>query len=193
MASARPAPLDRDPPAPGKRGFANRVRGFVNRVRPSRPVPGFPYLWIAGVAAAALMIVTGGFRTGAMPLPQRMGFWLLLMGGCTLKWQVWFYFTVRKPEDWIWSSAASALILSLPIPLEIRLAARAVGLNAEAPSVFDTWGRSLAIGVCIFLASLLVIWAAGRRAKPAADPPVAGLLSKAVSYTPLTLPTILRV
>jgi hypothetical protein len=181
MASARPAPLDRDPPRPGKRGFVKSALRFVNRVRPSRPLPGFPYLWIAGAAGAALMIVTGGFRTGAMPLGQRTLFWLLLMGWSTFKWQAWFYFTVRKPSDWTWSSAASALVLSVPIPLEIRLIARALGVGGSAPDVFDTWGRSLAIGASIFLGSMLVVWGIGRRrAAPAADEPVAdGLLAKA--------------
>lgn len=180
MASARPTPLDRDPPRPGKRGFANRVRGFVNRVGPSRPLPAFPYLWIAGLAAAALMIVTGGFRTGAMPLGYRIPFWLLLMGWSTAKWQLWFYLTVRKPQDWVWSSAASALVLALPIPFEIRLIARLIGLDGAAPSVFETWGRALAVGVSIFLASMLVLWWLGRRVAPAAaEPPVSGLLARA--------------
>jgi len=181
MASARPEPLDRGPAPPGKRGFANRVLGFANRVRPRRPLPGFPYLWIAGGIAVVVMVVVGGFGSGAMPLGQRIAFWLLLMGWSTVKWQAWFYFTVRKPGDWLWSSAASALVLAVPIPFEIRLFARMIGVNGTAPPLFDTWGRALAIGVCAFVGSLLIVWRVARQgSEPAArDLPAGGLLDRA--------------
>ena len=68
----------------GNVAFAKRAAGFVNRA------PGFPLLWIACAAAAALMIVTGGFGTGDLPFARRTGFWLLLMGWNGLKWQLLF-------------------------------------------------------------------------------------------------------
>jgi hypothetical protein len=181
MASARPVPLDRPAAPAGKRGFANRVLDFANRVRPARPLPGFPYLWIAGGVAVVVMVVVGGFGTGAMPLGRRIAFWLLLMGWSTVKWQAWFYFTVRKQSDWLWSSAASVLVLAVPIPLEIRLFARMIGVNGSAPPLFDTWGRALAIGVCAFAGSLLVIWRLARQnAEPVAGGlPAGGLLDRA--------------
>src|SRR5262245_51081858 len=90
MPAARSSAPNRDRPASAKRGFANRAFGFVKRAIPRTEVPGFPLLWIACAAAAGLMIVTGGFNTGALPLGQRIGFWLLLMGWNALKWQILF-------------------------------------------------------------------------------------------------------
>ena len=116
MSSARAALRPNGAPS-AKRDFVKRAYGFVKRA------PGFPMLWIGGATAAGIMIVTGGFGTGAMPLGQRIGFWAVLMGWSSLKWQLWFLATVRKHTDWVWAAAVGALLLSLPLPLEIELSA----------------------------------------------------------------------
>lgn len=159
-----------------KRSFAKRAFDFVKRA------PGFPILWIAGMTAAGIMIVTGGFGTGAMPLGQRIGFWLVLMGWSSLKWQLWFLATVRKQTDWIWAAAIGGVLLCLPLPIEIRLAARVVGIDNGFADPVGTWTRALAIGAVIFAAIVLVLATTGRlpifRPKPVA-PPAEGLLARA--------------
>jgi hypothetical protein len=172
--ASRSAPFRRIGPTPGKPGFVKRAFAFVNRA------PGFPILWIASAAAAALMIVTGGFGTAALPLGQRIMFWLALMGWTALKWQGWFVATVRKPADWTRASLLGALVLSLPLPFEIFLAARAAGVDAAMPGPVPVWGRALAIGAVIYVTGILVVRAIGLRApaKPAA-PAADGILARA--------------
>jgi hypothetical protein len=169
-----------------KRGFANAVRGFAKRGRAVASLPGFPMLWIACAAAAAMMIVTGGFGTGAIPMGQRTAFWVLLMGWSALKWQLWLWATVRRPEDWLRAASVGAVLLCLPLPLEIRLCAHAVGLDAVMPDMFGTWGRALAIGGVVLVTILFVTRALGHRLfdraqapGPAASPPPDGLLARA--------------
>jgi hypothetical protein len=178
MATARPGSAERLSAADGKPGFAKRASGFVKRA------PGFPMLWIGGITAAGLMIVTGGFGTIAMPLGQRAAFWALLMAWSCVKWQLWFAATVRKPSDWNWAAAIGALVLSLPLPLEIRLCAAAVGIHNAAADPFGTWARALAIGALVFVAMFLTMGATGHfpfRSRPAerAEPRADGLLNRA--------------
>ena len=160
-----------------KRGFAKRVRGFAKRARPKRPVPGFPLLGIACFAAAALMIVTGGFGTSALPLGPRIGFWLMLMGWNALKWQVLFAAFVRKDEDWPRVALAGSVPLNLPLPVEIALCGRLVGVEMAAMP-HDVWLRAAAISATIFVVCALVAWVLLRRA-PTAAKVEDGLLARA--------------
>jgi hypothetical protein len=179
MATAQPRPLDRQPPPPGKRGFVKRVAGFANR---AWALPGFPGLWIAGAAAAALMTLVGGFNTGALPLGMRAGFWALLMAWCTLKWQIWFALTVRRPRDWTWSGLLSIVPLGLPLPYEIATAAWLVGVRgASWPHPYDTWGKALAMGLLVCAVCSLAGWRVYhmQSAALAAPPPPDGLLDRA--------------
>lgn len=155
MAGSRSASLRREPDLPGKAGFAKRAWGFVKRA------PGANMLWIGCATACGIMIVTGGFGTIAMPLVQRIPFWLLLMGWNGLKWQLWFVATVRTHRDWFRAAMLGAVLLSLSLPLEIWLCARAVGTPARFPDPFGTWGRALAIGVVIFAAIVMIMHARG--------------------------------
>lgn len=176
MAGSRSASLRREPGLSGKAGFAKRAWGFVKRA------PGFNMLWIGCATAAAIMIVTGGFGTIVMPLVQRIPFWLLLMGWNGLKWQIWFVATVRSHRDWLRAAMLGAVLLSLPMPLEIWLFAQAVGAAARFPDPLGTWGRALAIGAVIFAAAAMIAHASGnslfgrRKRKPAA---ASGLLDRA--------------
>lgn len=173
MPSARTASLHRPAGVRGKGGFAKHVSGFANR---AVALPGFPYMWIACAAAAALMTVTGGFNTSDLPIVARTGFWLLLMGWNALKWQIWFALFVRKSSDWPRMSLAGAIPLNLTLPFEITLAGRAVGAAMFA-TPGEVWLRALAISIGIFTVCGLVGWLVHHRARPhpiAAD----GLLAR---------------
>ncbi|RYY47154.1 MAG: LytTR family transcriptional regulator [Sphingomonadales bacterium] len=184
MSAVRSAPFRDDPP-PGKRGFAKAAAAFAKRARRIAKLPGFPVLWIASAAAAALMIVTGGFGTGDVAAGPRVGFWAMLMGWSALKWQVWFAVTVRRPEDWLRAAAIGAILLCLPLPIEIALCARFMGFGGMMPDVFGTWGRALAIGSVVLVTILVLTRAIGHRpfgasAEPAATPlPPDGILARA--------------
>ncbi|OSZ70234.1 hypothetical protein CAP40_05295 [Sphingomonas sp. IBVSS2] len=167
----------------GKRGFAKRARGFakrapgsVRRLLPQGPVPGFPLLWVACLAAAALMIVTGGFETGALPLGSRTAFWLLLMGWNACKWQVLFAWGVRKPGDWPRVALLGTVPLNLPLPLEIQFCGALVGQSMRAMPL-DVWIRAAAISAGIFAVCWVVARILLRRMRPVrAD---TGLLARA--------------
>jgi hypothetical protein len=151
--------------SPGKRGFAKRALDFVKQALPKKPVPGFPLLWVACAAAAALMIVTGGFNTGALPLHTRAAFWLMLMGWNALKWQLLFAWGVRKPTDWPRVALLGTIPLNLPLPLEIWLCGAAVGVEMRAMP-HDVWLRAAAISAVIFGVCSLVAWLLLRRLRP---------------------------
>lgn len=158
------APVLRRASPRDKRDFAKPARRFVKSTRGR--LPGFPLLWIACAGIAGLMIVTGGFRTDSLPLPQRAGFWLLLMGWNALKWQLLFARFVRKPQDWPRVAAIGTVLLNLPLPAEIVWSARAVGVGAVTmPGM--VWARAAAIGVL----ALAVCIATVRAIRPAASAP----------------------
>jgi hypothetical protein len=177
MLAPRTIRQDRPVPAPGKPRFANCVSGFVKRVW-RHPPPGFPLLWIGCLGAAGLMVVTGGFGTGALPLDARIVFWLLLMGWNGLKWQLWFAWTVRKPRDWPRASLTGTPLLNLTLPLEIALCGAAVG----RPMMFnpiETWGRALAISAVIIVIASLIAWVLLSRVREPPPIPADGLLGRA--------------
>ena len=150
---------------PGKRGFAKRVLGFAKRALPNRAPPGFPLLWIACLAAAVLMTVTGGFGTGRLPLHSRALFWLVLMLWNALKWQALFAWGVRKPSDWPRISLLGTIPLNLPLPFEIWACGQLVGAQMRAMPL-DIWLRAAVIGVLIFAVCSLVAWILLRRMRP---------------------------
>jgi len=128
-----------------------------------------------------LMIVTGGFGTGALPLGMRCFFWGLLFGWNTLKWQIWFALTVRRPRDWWWAAALGGLLINLPLPAEIALGLSLAGVE-RAPSAFAVWNQAAVIAAAIF-ASIFVVSRSlrGRDAVQVADTPAVsnGLLDRA--------------
>jgi hypothetical protein len=178
MPAARTARQSRAEPTPGKPRFANRVLGFAKRAWRDPP-PGFPLLWIGCLGAVGLMVVTGGFGTGRLPLGQRVGFWLLLMGVNGFKWQLWFAWRVRKPGDWPRASMLGTPLLNLTLPIEIALCGAAVG-QPFALNLFETWGHALAISGMIIAVAGMVAWVLLNRSRPAAAPLTAdGLLARA--------------
>lgn len=176
------------PPAIRNAGFAKHVRNFANRVA---ALPGFPILPVSGFAAAMLMIIVGAFGTGQMPLAMRAGFWGVLLGWNILKWQSWFALLVLRPGDWPRASAIGAVVINLPLPLEIALTLRLFGISA-APDVSQTWAKALAISGVVFLVLLM----AGVRRRTASADMIApsimpdGLLARAGVADPTALQAI---
>lgn len=178
MPAARTARQSRRVAPPGKPRFVNRVVGFAKRAW-REPPPGFPLLWIGCLGAAGLMIVTGGFGTGQIALAPRILFWALLMGWNALKWQLWFAWRVRTPSDWPRAAITGALLLNLPIPVEIALCGAAVGRPMTLDPV-ATWGSALAISAVIVVVGALIAWTLLHRSRGAtAAVPADGLLSRA--------------
>lgn len=168
--------------------FANGVRNFVDRA--GHRLPGFAWLGVSSAAAAILMIVVGGFGTGAMPIGMRTGFWALLIGWNAVKWQAWFALLVRKPTDWWRASAAGALLLNLTLPIEIGAALLLCGVGV-AMEPMTIWIEALAISGVLFALLALVRWRLGKREPDAAAPAPAispgGLLSRANLASPAAL------
>jgi len=143
---------------PRNRGFANAARNFANRVV---ALPGFVPLTASGLAAIVLATITGAFGTIAMAYPARLGFWSLLIGWNIAKWIAWFSWRVRRPRDWRRAAAIGALVINLPLPLEIPLALRLFGVSTAIDPA-RTWIEAAAISVTLFVALFLA-----RRAGPA--------------------------
>ncbi|MBW8783895.1 MAG: LytTR family transcriptional regulator [Novosphingobium sp.] len=106
-------------------------------------------------AVGALMALAGAFGTGAMPPLQRSAFWLLLMGWNTFKWQMWFAWLVTRQEDWPRTALIGAVLLNLPLPLEIAAALRLVGIEA-ALEPRTIWAEALLIATGT--AATIAVW-----------------------------------
>jgi len=144
-----------------KRGFAKRFRKFVDRVL---ALPGIAMLTIGGGAAIVLATIMGPFGTIDMLLGQRFGFWAVLIGWNLVKWLAWFAWTVRKPQDWPRASAIGAVVINLPLPLEIPAALWLFGVTSEIDPA-RTWIEAGAISLTLFV---VLFFARPRRAVPAA-------------------------
>lgn len=149
------ATLSPDQPKRGRRrnrGFANVARKFVDG---ALALPGFTMLTLGGGAAIVLATVTGAFGTIEMPLGQRLGFWCVLIGWNIAKWLAWFAWTVRRPEDWRRAAAIGAVVVNLPLPIEIPLTLRLFGVAAGIDPA-RTWIEAAAISVTLFAVSFFV-------------------------------------
>jgi hypothetical protein len=166
--------------------FANGVRNFVDRA--GARLPGVAWLGTGAVAASILMIVVGGFGTGAMPIGMRATFWALLIGWNAIKWQAWFALLVRKPADWWRAAAAGALLLNLPLPLEIQGVLALFGIGAAMPAM-TIWIEALAISALLFVLLVLIRRRVGRARSAAPPPAIApdGLLARAGIASPAAL------
>jgi len=150
---------------PRNRGFANAARNFVNRVG---ALPGFVPLTASGLAAIVLATIAGAFGTIAMAYPARLGFWSLLIGWNIAKWIAWFAWRVRRPQDWRRAAAIGALLINLPLPLEIPLALRLFGVTTKIDPA-RTWIEAAAISVTLFVALFLARRSRRREAAIQAD------------------------
>ncbi len=165
--------------------FANRARGFVKR---ALALPGFPILPVSGAAATVILIVVGAFGTGQMPLPMRIGFWAVLMAWNTAKWQLWFALLIRRPQDWPRVSAIGAIVINLPLPLEISAALALFGI-AATPQLSRTWVEALAISGALFAVMAVLGLRRVTDPEPAGSANIqpGGLLARAGVLTPAIL------
>lgn len=157
---------------PRNRGFANAARNFANRVG---ALPGFVLLAASGLVAIVLATITGAFGTIAMAYPARLGFWAVLIGWNIAKWIAWFAWRVRRPHDWRRAAVIGAVLINLPLPLEIPLALRLFGVRTAIDPA-RTWVEAAAISVTLFVALFLA--RRSGRAK-AAVPADTGILFRA--------------
>jgi hypothetical protein len=146
------------------------------------------------IAAATLAIITGAFGTGGLPLLPRIAFWTMLIGWNWIKWRLWIAATIRRPGDWLRSMALAAIVLNLPLPLEIGLCARIVGMPVVSISSAVVWLQTAAIS--LFLGAAL-IWLRSRQAgdaeplEPADGPATDDGLFARLRIAPQTISTIL--
>lgn len=147
-----PSILGDAPPRDNAR-FADGARNFVDRV--GRRLPGFAGLTVGTFAAIILMVIVGGFGTGALPLGLRSLFWSMLIGWNAIKWQTWFALTVRKPADWWRAAALGTVILNLTLPIEIDAALALCGVESATPAA-TIWFEALAISAVLFGVIVLV-------------------------------------
>jgi hypothetical protein len=154
------------------RGFANAARNFANRVA---ALPGFVPLTASGLAAIVLATITGAFGTITMPYPARLGFWSVLIGWNIAKWIAWFAWRVRRPQDWRRAATIGALVVNLPLPLEIPFALRLFGVSTAIDPA-RTWVEAAAISATLFVA-LFLARRSGRSTAPV--PADTGILFRA--------------
>ncbi len=156
------ATLSPDQPARGglrKRGFANAVGKFAKR---AAALPGFTMLMVSGGAAIALTTITGAFGTIQMPLGPRLGFWTVLIGWNIAKWLAWFAWRIRSPRDWPRAGAIGALVVNIPLPLEIPAALWLFGISTTIDPL-RVWMEAGAISAVLFA---ILFFARARPARP---------------------------
>ena len=149
------ATLSPDQPARRRRrnrGFAKPLRKFVDRVV---ALPGFAMLMVGGSAAIVLTTIVGAFGTIDMPLGQRLGFWSVLIGWNMAKWLAWFAWMVRTPRDWRRAGAIGAVVINLPLPLEIPATLWLFGIAGGFDPV-RTWIEAGAISATLFVVLIFV-------------------------------------
>lgn len=153
-----------------KRRFANAARKFVNR---ALALPGFAMLTVGGAAAILLTTIAGAFGTIEMPFGRRLAFWSVLIGWNIAKWLAWFAWRVKRREDWRRAGAIGAIVVNLPLAIELPVTMWLFGLPVEfAPA--RVWVEAAAISATLFV----VIHAARRpTASPATTDP--GVLTRA--------------
>jgi hypothetical protein len=144
------ATLSHDQPDRGRRRnrrFAKSARKFVDR---ALALPGFAMLLLGGGAAIVLATIMGAFGTIELPLGTRLGFWSVLIGWNIAKWLAWFAWRIRRPEDWRRASAIGAVIVNLPLPLEIPATLWLFGIAGEIDPA-RTWVEAAAISATLFV------------------------------------------
>lgn len=128
------------------RGFAKSARNFV---KCAGALPGFTMLLLGGTAGIALTTIVGAFGTSQMPFGQRLGFWSVLIGWHVVKWLGWFAWRVRDRRDWNRAAAIGAVVINLPLPLEIPAVLRVFGIAVTIDPA-RTWIEAAAISVTLF-------------------------------------------
>lgn len=114
---------------------------------------------LIGIVAVLLCVLASPFGTAALPVPERLVFWTLLIGINIAKWQLWYrHLADRAGPGWqaaLLMVVAGAILLNATLPLELELAFRLVGLTVAipwAPTFVSALMVSLAIGAGIAVA-----------------------------------------
>lgn len=114
----------------GSRFVESTLRFSADSAPPLRPV-------VAGsLFAVVACVLAGPFGTHALPLPNRLVFWLVLIGWNSLKWWLWYGWVgprITSRRGAVLAALGGALLLNATIPLEIDLMFRAVGQPQELP------------------------------------------------------------
>jgi hypothetical protein len=137
----------------GKFAFANHAIVFANRVR---ALPGLPIYLVAGAGAALVMTTAGAFGTLELPFLTRLTFWLMLIGVNVALWIVWFSWRVRKPADWWRAALLGMIVINAPMPLEITLIGRLLGLRM-AIDWASTWASTAAISIALLVVLMIAV------------------------------------
>ena len=146
---ALPLPTYTMPDSAGiKRGFANHVSRFVNR---AQALPGAIPIAVGSIIAILFTTLSGAFGTGPMAVGDRIAFWTTLIGINAASYLAWFAWRVREPSGWWRASLIGMIVLTVPLPLEIKLASWVVSGEVR-PVAPQAWLHGVGIG-----AGLLVI------------------------------------
>ncbi|MDB5678245.1 LytTR family DNA-binding domain-containing protein [Sphingomonas bacterium] len=129
------------------RGFAKPARKFVDS---ALALPGFTMLMLGGGAAIVLATIMGAFGTIELPFGTRLGFWSVLIGWNMAKWLMWFAWWIRGPQDWRRAAAIGAVVVNLPLPLEIPAALWLFGIAGEIDPA-RTWIEAGVISATLFI------------------------------------------
>ncbi|MEO7504837.1 MAG: hypothetical protein ABIT69_06615 [Sphingomicrobium sp.] len=136
--------------------FANHADRFANR---ANRLPGFAPILIGSVVALFFATLTGAFGTGGMAVGPRLGFWALVIGVNSLLWLGWFAWQIRSHRDWWRACLVGIIVLTLPLPLEIMLAAGLSTGQWPTPRL-EVWGHGLGVGAGLLLlaAAIQALW-----------------------------------
>lgn len=113
--------------------------------------------------------IAGPFGTIALPLVDRVPYWLAMMGVNTLKWMVWFRLGTRllgdSPRRQVGWALLGSFIVNLPLPWEVRVMALLLGGTWHIP-YWPLYGSAVALGITITAGIAGVLWARQREAAP---------------------------
>ena len=107
-------------------------------------------LTIGGGAAIVLATIMGAFGTIELPFGTRLSFWSVLIGWNIAKWLAWFAWRIRQPRDWPRAAAIGAVVVNLPLPLEIPAALWLFGVASQIDPA-RTWIEAAAISATLFI------------------------------------------
>ena len=139
-----------------KAKFANRARRFANC---AQTLPGAAAILVGSVIGILFATLSGAFGTIALPLLERLAFWVVLIGCNSLLYLGWFAWQVRTPADWTRAVVLGMMLMTIPLPLEIGAAHR-VATGRWPPLVPESWLYGLGMGgsLALLAAALRFFW-----------------------------------
>jgi hypothetical protein len=128
---------------------------------------------VSVLAASLAAVLTGPFGTGALPLPSRILFWLVLIGWNSWKWRFWYRAVPPLLPDTgtarLFFAVGGAVLLNALLPFEIAFLFSAVGHPQPLPflGVFLT-AVALSLSISAVIAVVLDMQATSPAATSAA-------------------------